>query len=271
MRGRATYVKQAVVHPYNLPLLVLVVATSLIGGSILVLSLGLAAELVVLSIVPRMKAFRRQIDEMYEEIDREEAAKTRTSLLLQMDEDHRVEFEKLESLVDRIRENVWRRGLDPGALLDECIGLGKLTTSYVRLAITYKASKDSLSSASRQGLQNKIDALAGTEVGPSERLRKLARRRLIIAHKRMARWDQTQHELEAIGHQLSAIVELIHLMHEQSVTPIDPQGLSDQIDQVMADLDGNEGMLREMAELSVADEVDAEVLELGRTRVMRSA
>lgn len=266
-RTHATYLKHCALHPYNMPLLVLAIATGLISGSGTVLLLSLAIEVLMLLVVPRLASFRRHVDEVIEQTERLEAAKARAALLLQMDEVHRQELERLEQLVDRARENVKRTGTAAEAVLDDCLGLNRLTACYVRLAIAYKTSKDSLQSTNRQALQDKIRLLEAMKNGANDatdRMRRLAERRLAIALKRAERWDRTQEDLEAITHQLATIGELIHLVHEQSITPIDPRGMSDEIDQFIVDLEENEGTLREISELVVQDEVEVEVLELGR-------
>lgn len=276
-RPRGTYVKHAILHPYNLPLLVLAVATGLISGSTAILAVSLAAELLILGIVPRLDGFRAHIDELLEQAERLEAAKARAALLLQMDDLHRQELERLEHIVDRTKDNVRRHGVAAAELLlDDCLGLTRLTACYVRLAIAYKASKDLLASTNRQVLAEKIRALSDLERGEtggeatgasvaSERVRRLASRRLSIACKRAGRWDRTQEDLEAIAHQLATIGELIHLVHEQSVSPLEAQGMSDEIDRFVRDLEDNEGTLRELSELSSEGGVDQVVLELGRT------
>jgi hypothetical protein len=263
-RAPITYLRHAALHPYNLPLLVLAVATGLISGSVSILLVAFVAEVAVLSIVPRLRAFRHHVDEVLDMADRAEAARSRAALLMRMDEMHREELERLEHLADRIRENMRRHVGSAELVLDECFGLPKLLASYARLAIAFRACKEALSSVNRQTLRDKIQHLEMLAESATERVRKLAVRRLGIAIKRAEQWDRAQDDMEAIAHQLATIGELIHLMHEQSITPVDPQGMSDEIDRFLSDLEDSDGALAELRSLDTAEDVEPNVLELGR-------
>ena len=62
---------------------------------------------------------------------------------------------------------------------------------------------------------------------------------------------RTRENLEAIGHQLATITELVHLMHQESLAPAGPAGVSVEIDRVLADFEDGEGALRELLEIGV--------------------
>lgn len=265
-RSKRMYVRHAVLHPYNMPLLVLAIAAGLISGSMTILLLAVTAEGVMLGFLPRVAAFRKHVDELIEQQERAEAARARALLLLRMDEVHREELERLEGLVDRVRTNVRRSGASPEAIIDDCLGLNRLTKSYVCLAIAHRTNKEALASTNRQALDDRIHSLEAMRESAvvSERVKKLATKRLAIAHKRAARWDQTQDDLEAIAHQLATIGELIHLVHEQSVNPGDARDMTEEIDHFIDELGASEGALREVTEARIADEVDPRILEKGR-------
>ena len=106
MRSWLTYTKHALLHPYNMPLLVLAIATGLISGSFVLLLAAIFAELAMLGIVPRLHAFRRHVDDVYEQGERMDAAKTRAALLLQMDDAHRDELERIQYGRDKERGSV---------------------------------------------------------------------------------------------------------------------------------------------------------------------
>jgi hypothetical protein len=265
-RPERVYLRHAILHPYNMPLLVLAIAAGLISGSLTILLLAATAEAIMLGFVPKLAAFKKHVDELIEQQERAEAAKSRSLLLLRMDEVHREELERLETLVDRIRANVKRAGASPEAIVDECLGLSRLTRSYVCLAIAHRTNKEALASTNRQALEDRIHSLEAmqTSVLVSDRVKKLASKRLAIAHKRAERWDQTQDELEAIAHQLATIGELVHLVHEQSINPGEAQDMSDEIDHFVEELGTSEGALRELSEARIVEEVDPRILEKGR-------
>jgi hypothetical protein len=263
-RSCFTYVKHALLHPYNLPLLVVVMTVGAISGNLIGLFVAIFAELILLTTVSRLGFFRRHIEEMLDQADRAEAAKVRAAVLLRMEEKHRQELEILETLVDKTRSNLAKQGSSAEAAIEDCLGLGRLIAGYVRLAIAYKRNDESLTAANRQVLEQEIKALEIVEESASERTRKLASRRLAIAKRRADRWDRTREDLDAIAHQLAMIRELIHLMHEQSTVAVNLNETTSEIDHFISDLEDSEGTMREIAELAVEDRVDQRLLELGR-------
>jgi hypothetical protein len=157
------------------------------------------------------------------------------------------------------------------SVLDECVGLGRLLASYVRLAIAYKSGKDFFDATSRQMLVDEIESLEASQLALSKRMRALAARRLVIARKRLERWDKTRDDLDAISQQLATIRSLIHMVHELSMTPIDPDAMNGELDGFMSELDEQEGTLRELIQFSAAEEpIDPQVLDRGRTRARPS-
>jgi hypothetical protein len=180
-----------------------------------------------------------------------------------MGQEHRLELEQLESVLDRVRTLV-----HAPVGVDDFLGLCRLTTTYARLAIAYKSSRDGLSSLHRQSLEHEAAALRVAAKNGAPRTRRLAQQRLTIAERRIAQWDRARDELEAISHQLALIAEVIHLIHEQCLAPVDQRELEADIRDVLRSLESSEDTLRELVELSArAEQVDARVLELGRTQL----
>lgn len=249
-RTASLYFRKLLLNPFNLYMALAVAAFGLITGHFLVLPVALAAELVVLAVVPRTKVFRKHIDEGLREMERGAAAKVREALAAQMTDVHRQELERLEFLVEGIRENTRRHGGTVKLALDEHLGLGRLTSSYIQLAISYREKTTSLAMMDRQRLIENIETLQAVD-GSSRapRMRRLVQRRLSIAQRHIEHWDRTREQLEATAHQLATIAELIQFLHAQSMAACSsPQEVSDEIDRFMAEFRENEGTLRELAE-----------------------
>lgn len=249
-RSGSLYFRKLLLNPFNLYMALAVAAFGLITGHFMVLPLALVVELLVLAVVPRTNIFRRHVDETIREIDRATAAKARELLMLQMTDGHRQELERLEFLVDGIRENTRRHGGTVRLALDEHLGLGRLTASYIQLSISYKEKTTSLAMMDRQRLLENIETLQAIDgAARSPRMRRLVQRRLSIAQRHLEHWDRTREQLEWIAHQLATITELIQFLHAQSLGASQgPQELNDEIDRFMAEFREHEGTLRELAE-----------------------
>lgn len=246
-----TYFGHAAIHPSNLLMLIGVMFLSLILWNAPVLFVGLGMEGAFLCLVPRLGFFRSRIDEALDEADRALAAKAREALVMQMGEPHRQELARIEALVAKTFSNVERRGGIPSFGLGEHLGLPDLTSSYIRLAIAHKACEESLAMTNRHVLEGTIRSLESAEVAAPDRTRELLRRRLAIAYQRADCWTKTRENLEAIGHQLATITELVQLVHQESLVPPDPVGVGETIDRFLADFEESAGALREIAEMGV--------------------
>ena len=263
-RGAWVYVKHALMHPWHVVVLAGATVFGVANWSLLVLLLVFgAAELLLLGIVLRLQVFRRYVDERLDQIDRAKAAEQRTTLFLQMGEDHRRELLRLEAVVDKIRDATRPHGTAAQLAGDECL---RLLASYVRLAIAYNVSRECLSSVDRRTLDEEIRTLEAARFSPNQHARALAQRRSAIARKRAERWDRSRAALEAIAHQLAMIGELVQLTHEQVAAPVDPSGATDEIDRMVEELDESQATIEELTEfLGVDDAIEPRVLELGRT------
>lgn len=249
-RPGSLYLRKFLLNPFNIYMALAVAAFGLITGHFVVLPVALVLELLVLAVVPRTGVFRRHVDEGLREIERAAAAKAREALTLQMSDGHRQELERLEFLVEGIRENTRRHGGTVRLALDEHLGLGRLTFIYIQLAISYREKTTSLAMMDRQRLLENIETLQAIDgVVRAPRTRRLVQRRLSIAQRHLEHWDRTREQLEAIAHQLATITELIQFLHAQSLAASSgPQEVSDEIDRFMAEFRENEGTLRELAE-----------------------
>lgn len=265
-RTMGTYLVRAAVHPYNLLFLCCAVFLGLISWSVTVLVAAAVLEMVFLAVLPLQRGFRMRVDARIDELGRALAAEARKDLVAQMSLRHQKELASIELLVDKTRENVRRQGGAVPLVLDDSQGSSRLTTRYIRLAIAHKACEDALGTTSKEALQEAIRTLQAAHRNAGERLGRLLQRRIAIATRRSECWARARENLEAIAHQLAAILEVIHLMHEQSMAPVDSQGMCRDLDRFMQDLEESEGVMREMAEmpgLGVDGHLEIQELQIG--------
>jgi hypothetical protein len=266
-RGAWVYVKHALMHPWHVVVLAGATVFGVANWSVLVLLLVFAgAELLLLGIVLRLRIFRRYVDERLDQVERANAAERRTTLLLQMADEHRRDLLRLEAILDKIRDATKPHGTAAQIAVDECL---RLLASYVRLAIAHNVSRECLASVDRRALDDEIRSLEAARFSLSPHTRSLAQRRLAVARKRAERWDRSREALEAISHQLAMIGELVQLTHEQVAAPCDPSGATDEIDRVVEELDDSHSTIAELAEfVGVEEPIEPRLLDLGRAARM---
>jgi hypothetical protein len=243
-RARFSYVRRAIFDHYNIAMLTAIAVSSMISGSLWVLLAGLLAELAVIAVVPRIGAFRRRVDDHLAMLEQGELCKEREQLLMQMNEGHRDQFERLEHLVDRIRAS----GSDAAGALNRELGLDRMLATYVELSIAHRQGHQFLAMTSRRQLERELRALRlrSEEPSTSPRIRRLQEHRLAIAEKRLDRWDRNREHLDVIDQQLATISELIQLVHEHSMTPMGTQSIAEEIEHLLVELDENDGILSEL-------------------------
>lgn len=246
-----TYRRSAVLHPYNMVAVAIALLLGLVNLSGTMLLVGLIAELLFLTAVPRLGFVRGWLDAGLDDEERARARRVREALIAGMGELHRRELARIEGLVDRIREIATERpnGFSNGGHG----GLDRLSSSYIRLAVAHRACEQALATTSPGALRDTIRSLETAEIGSNDRMREVIRRRLTIAYKRAECWQRTRESVEVSGHQLAAITDLVHLAYQESLAPADARGLCDDIDRLMLELDGVEGVAREIGELGLGD------------------
>jgi hypothetical protein len=258
-----TYVKHALMHPWHVVVLAGATVFGVANWSLVVLMAVFAgAELLLLGVVLRTRAFRRYVDERLDQVERGLAAEQRATLLLRMSDEHRRELLRLELIVDHIRHAVSPHGTAAQVAVEECL---RLLANYVRLAIVHNTSRECLASVNRRALEDEIRSLEAARFSQGHQARALTQRRVRIARRRAERWDKSREALDAITHQLAMISELVQLTHEQIAAPADPGGATDEIDCIVEELDENHSTLEELAEfLGVEETIDPRVLDMGR-------
>lgn len=263
--GRApwVYLKHALMHPWHILVLAGATVFGVANWSILVMLLGFAsAELLILGIVLRLRVFRRWVDERLDQAERAWAKEQRASLLAQMGDDHRRELLRFESVLDKIRVAQRPLGTAAQIAVDEC---QRLLADYVRLAIAFNTSRECLASVDRRALEDDARKLEIMRFSQNRESQALAQQRILIARKRAERWDRSRERLEAIAHRLAMIGELVQLTHEQLAAPLDPVGVTAEIERFVQGLDVTQSTIDELLEFAGADEtIEARVLEMGR-------
>jgi hypothetical protein len=250
-RSGWTYLGHAAIHPSNLLLLIGVMFLSLILWSAPVLFLGLGLEAALLCAAPVAPFFRRRIDLCIDEAERAEAQKAREALIREMSEGHRQELARIEGLLDKTSANAARQGAMIPLAVTEPLGNARLLTSYIRLAIAHRACEESLAMTNRHVLEGTIRSLEAAVGTGAERTRRLVQRRLGIAYRRAECWSRTRDSLEAIGHQLATISELVLLLHQESLAPTGTAWGTVEVDRILADFEDGEGALRELLDIDV--------------------
>jgi hypothetical protein len=220
--------------PVNLCVLAFLTVFGMAAGAGVLVMVAFVAELAFTALVSRLPPVRRQIDKGLAQAER-------ATLVRQMDESHRLELCELERIAARIRETSARgerRAAGPG--LDD---LDDLIGAYVRLAVAHSAARQSLLASNRDALRYEMQTLQ-SPARRSPRVEGLRARRLAIARRRAECLDRAAENQEALVHQLATIVELVHLLYEQSASA----AYAEDVGRFLRDLEDHAEAMRQLAE-----------------------
>lgn len=252
--GEPQYLREAFVHPANIAVITLPIALAVLSQSAWVLVPGLLFEVVFVALLAKLRPFRRRVDEAHHELERDAAAAARAEIFDGMSDRHRREYITLEHRVSHIRDRV-SLGSD-----DEAFGLRKLLAAYLKLALAHKQAYAALQLSDRGGLSVEIERLESSRQTSNPRIRSLEERRLQLARKRAVVWDRNRENLAMIEAQLATIADVIHLLHDRSAAPIEPEQIETDIDQLLSDLEASEKALEELGEVGGGDAPNVDAL-----------
>lgn len=247
--GRLTYAVYALLHPLNLIAVTMTAIVGLFATSLWFIPATLGIEALLVSVAPRLPGFRKRVDKLIDEIARAKVAQERELQMLQMTDAHRRELERLEYLIGIVRYNSYRNTVSETALLDRNIDLGRLLTSFIRLAVAYRERSELQRMVSVEALKNEIDYLeTQIEYATAPTIKALLQRRLSVVMKRIRHWYLTDEALQVISQQMSTINHIVQLLHAQSVSPTGASVTSRELDRFMIELEETERVIEEVVE-----------------------
>jgi hypothetical protein len=212
-------------------------------------------EIFVLGVLPRLRRFRRFVDESYAREARAAAAVERSALLGRMSDEHRAMLDVLERRADEIKS--------AAGDADDWLGVQRLIALYVRLAIAHRASTLAFSDADQVEITAQLAYLERErETAAPEQQGWLGQRLAILRRRRDLSVD-AHAQRETIRHQLATISELIRWMHDQHAA-VDNRAATAELSEILEGCERNVTALCRIATLHDGDAVEPSVLELGR-------
>lgn len=230
-----SYLNRAAFHFTNVVLMVSLIAVGLATGSLSYLLIGAVTETVYLGLVPRSRLFRRSVDRAAYEQEQARIIREREQLFVQMSAQHRIELERLEIIVEDVSDS---QGELAGLLLDESAELERLLTSYTRLAIAHRRTKQILEHTCKETLEAEVRKLSPSSSphSASRRFQAVAARRHDIARRRLKHWEKASEDLAMIEQQLATIADMIELIYEKGATPDVLANEDDELERIINEL-----------------------------------
>jgi hypothetical protein len=268
-----TYHCAAITH-YSL-LFPLAVGVALAAFNVgLALAAALLGILVLIGVLPSLRAFRRSVDARYE---RSAAVALRIAVLGRMSPTHRVELDVLEGLAAGIRRRCGNgdgglRGT-PDPSLERWLGLHKLIALYAELAVTHHGNATTFCAQDRAALEGECEHVRGLLLGRDGPRDPWLERRRAILERRQETWQRAADERDFLVQGLATIGGVIRWMHELC-TVVVGDSVRSEIEDVLAAWETNGAALGELSGLrghADAPVVDPRALALGREVALQTA
>src|SRR4051794_20251896 len=185
--GGAVDLRDTLTHRAHVLVVVVPAVLALATLDLLVAFIGLiVAELIVFTVLPRLGWVKTAIDEHLEHMARIEAAAARAALLGRMSDAHRCDLAELERIADTIPDVGGVHA--PELRVSAALGLERLLSVYVRLAIAHRATSEAFDDCRRAPPDEEMARLLRARTETTGTSREWIDRRLAILKKRSEAW-----------------------------------------------------------------------------------
>jgi hypothetical protein len=242
-----TYVKEALKLQYNLIGMGGLALFALVSGSGLPLLLGAGIELIYLSLVPQNSRFRRLVRSWKYAEQKRQHEVSLNAIFQELPPEMRLRYAEVDKLCRSIRENYGRLSA-PSQIFTQQMEdrLQGLAQSYVRLLYAAYQYRQYLLTTNPNTIQRDINELKKGLASDTPKVQEINRKRIEILSKRLEKFDKAQESGKVVDAQCAAMEEVLQLIRDQSVTLRDPQQVSDQLENLVHDVEQTEETVKEV-------------------------
>ena len=242
-----TYVKEALKWQYNLIGMGGLALFALVSGSGLPLLLGAGIELIYLSLVPQNSRFQRLVRSWKYAEQKRQHEMSLNAIFQELPPEMRLRYAEVDRLCRSIRENYSRLSATSQIFAQQMEDrLQGLAQSYVRLLYAAYQYRQYLLTTNPNAIQRDINELKKGLASDTPKVQEINRKRIEILSKRLEKFDKAQESGKVADAQCAAMEEVLQLIRDQSVTLRDPQQVSDQLENLVHDVEQTEETVKEV-------------------------
>ena len=242
-----TYVKEAFKSQYNLIGLGGLTLFALVSGSALPLLLGAGLELIYLSLVPQNSRFQRLVRSWKYAEQKRQHETSLNAIFEALPPEMRLRYAEVDKLCKSIRENYNRLSASSQIFTQQMEDrLQGLAQSYVRLLYAAYQYRQYLLTTNPNTIQRDINELQKGLASDTPKVQEINRKRIEILSKRLEKFDKAQESGKVVDAQCAAMEEVLQLIRDQSVTLRDPQQVSEQLENLVHDVEQTEETVKEV-------------------------
>src|ERR1019366_7643493 len=244
---QVNFVKEALKWQYNWIGLAGAGLFALVSGTGMPLVLAAGLELIYLSLVPQSSAFRRLVRSWKYAEDKRRHEMKLSAMFNELPPDMRKSYANLESMCAAIRANYSRLSSTSQMFLEQMQKrLSDLLQAYLRLLFAGFQHSEYLRSTDPDLIKRDLAKLQHSLESDPPKVQEINRQRIEILNKRLERFAKVGENQKVVEAQCAAIEDVLELIRDQSVTMRDPQQVSDQLDNLVHDVEETEETVRQV-------------------------
>jgi len=258
---KVDFVKEALKWQYNWIGLAGAAAFALVSGTGLPLVLAAGLELIYLSLVPRSSAFRRLIRSRLYAAEKRKREIQLTTMFMELPPEMRSRYTALDAICRAIRANYTRLSSTSQMFLEQMEQkLQGLLQAYLRLLFAGRQHTEYLRITDAGAIKRDVTKLQESMKTDSPRVQEINSKRVEILGKRIEKFEKVRENQKVVDAQLAAIEDILQLIRDQSVTMRDPQQVSDQLENLVHEVEQTEETVREVESIFSMASPDSDTL-----------
>jgi hypothetical protein len=241
------FVKEAFNLQYNWIVLAGAGLFGIVSGSLLPIILAGGAELMYLAVVSQNWRFQRLVRSW----KMAEAQKQRqvqfAEMLNSLSPEAKARYYKLAQVCASVRGNFSQLSSTSQIFLQQMDSrLDGLLHGYARLLLVSSQQQQYLKSTDPNEIRREIVGLERGMNNDAPRVQDINKKRIEILNKRVEKYQKICENQDVVNAQCSAVEDVLHLVRDQSVTMRDPQQVSDQLDNLVRDVEQTEQTVQQV-------------------------
>lgn len=277
---KINFLKEAFHLQYNWIALGAAGAFALVSGSLLPVLLAAGAELMYLATIPNNWRFQRLVRSWKLAEEKQQTQQSLADLLKHLPGDLQSRYIKLAEVCGGIRANFAQLSSSSQIFVQQMDSrLEGLLHGYARLLQAAHQQRQYARTVDPEGIKGEIASLQKKLPNDPPKVQEIDKKRIEILSKRIDKFQKIAENRQVVEAQIAAMEDVLQLVRDQSITMRDPQQVSDQLENLVHDVEQTEETVKQMeaifsslpAEMSgvmsLADEASADSGGGLRTRI----
>ena len=246
-KKETSYVKEAFNLQYNWIALAGAGAFALVTGSLLPVLLAGGLEMMYLAIVPQNSQFQRLVRSWKFAQQQEQHQQKLADLLRTLPREMQNRYVGRAQLCGAIRNNLAQLSSTSQIYVQQMEQrLDGLLHSYARLLLAAYQQRQYVDSTDPGEIKSEIAALQRHLQNDLAKVQDINKKRIEILTKRLEKYQKLCENREVVDAQCAAVEDVLKLMRDQSITMRDPQQVSDQLENLVHDVEQTEQTVQQV-------------------------